>query len=170
MPCTRRPAPARCVTTWSTTTRPVPWWRPARRRAAWSWVPAERWAPGSCRSGRFRSRSGFHGHEAGVLPADPGSIDAPWCCGRPALRGGSAQDRGVPLGRARDRLVVVDHLVDDEGEELLGEDRIQSGIARQALQPGDLLGLTLGVGGGHTQLRLEPAYCLGALEAFGEDM
>ena len=64
--------------------------------------------------------------------------------------------------------MVVDDLGDDEGEELLGEDRVESGLTGQRPQSRDLHRLTGGVGRRQVQLGLEVADALGAAEALGQ--
>ena len=69
-----------------------------------------------------------------------------------------------------DPLVVADHLVDDEVEELLRELRVEARVVRQGAQPLDLEGLAGRVGRRHPRAGLEPAHLLGALEALGEQV
>ena len=47
-----------------------------------------------------------------------------------------------------DALVMVDHLGDDEAQELLGEHRVEPRLDRERPQPGDLLLLAYRIGGG----------------------
>ena len=70
--------------------------------------------------------------------------------------------------RAGDGLVVVDDFRDDEGEELLGERRVQPGLVGEVAQPRDLGLFTRRVSGRHTLTGLELTHLLGALEALGE--
>ena len=69
-----------------------------------------------------------------------------------------------------DLLVVLDDLGDDEGEELLGEDRIEAGLLRQSPQARHLLTLAPGIGRRQIQLGLEEAHLLGAAETLGQKM
>lgn len=86
----------------------------------------------------------------------------------PVARSHSPGSGVVVLAVVRDAFVVADDLGDDEGEELLGEGRVQLGVLGEAAEPGDLVGLAGGVGGRQLVGRLEVADLLGALEAFGE--
>ena len=66
--------------------------------------------------------------------------------------------------------MVLDDLGDDEGEELLGEDRVQAGLLGQGPQTRHLLPLAPGVGWRQVQLGLEKAHLLSAAESFGKEM
>ena len=65
-------------------------------------------------------------------------------------------------------LVMADHLVDDEAEELFGKFGIEVGLFGQHAQAGDLPFLASFVGGGQAVLRLVPSDRLGDLEALGQ--
>ena len=71
---------------------------------------------------------------------------------------------------AGDALVVEDDLVDDEAQELLGERRVEPGLHGEGTQPGDLLLLSLGVGGRQAGLGLVAADGLGDLEPLGQQV
>ena len=60
-----------------------------------------------------------------------------------ARAGAVAASETLPLG---DALVVVDHLGNDETEELLGERRIEPRLLSEGAQPSDLDRFTVGVG------------------------
>ena len=66
--------------------------------------------------------------------------------------------------------MVLDDLSDDEGEELLGEDRIQAGLLGQGLQTCHLLLLAPGVGRRQIESGLEQSHLLSAAEPFGQEM
>ena len=66
--------------------------------------------------------------------------------------------------------MVLDDLGNDEGEELLGEDRVEAGLLGQVPQTRHLLPLTPGVGRRQLQPGLEQAHLLSAAEAFGQEM
>jgi len=74
------------------------------------------------------------------------------------------------MGSAANRLVVSDDLADDEGEELLGELRIQVGVGRQLPQAGDLALFAHRISRREVVRGLEPADALGVLEPFGEQV
>ncbi len=63
-------------------------------------------------------------------------------------------------------LMVPDHLVDDEPQELLAKVRIELSIRRQRAQPGDLAVFARRVGSGQGMFRLVGADRLGDAEAF----
>ena len=65
---------------------------------------------------------------------------------------------------------MLDDLGDDEGEELLGEDRVQAGILGQGPQTRHLLPLAPGVGRRQIQPSLEQAHLLSAAKALGQEM
>ena len=69
-----------------------------------------------------------------------------------------------------DLLVVLDDLGDDEGEELLGEDRVQAGLLSQGPQTRHLLPLAPGVGRRQIESGLEQAHLLSAAEALSQEM
>ena len=71
---------------------------------------------------------------------------------------------------AREGLVVVDDLFDDEAEELLGELRVEPGLVGEGTQPRDLGLLARGIRGRQATARLELADLLGALESLGEQV
>ena len=58
---------------------------------------------------------------------------------------------------AREGLVVVDDLFDDEAEELLGELRVEPGLVGEGTQPRDLGLLARGIRGRQATARLELA-------------
>ena len=66
--------------------------------------------------------------------------------------------------------MVLDDLGDDEGEELLGEDRVQAGLLSQCPQTCHLVLLAPGVGRRQVQLGLEQAHLLSAAEALSQEM
>jgi len=66
--------------------------------------------------------------------------------------------------------MVMDHLGDDEVQEFLGEDRIQTGIDRQGSQPLDLGLLSTGICWGEPVIGLEMADPLSALESLCQKM
>ena len=70
----------------------------------------------------------------------------------------------------RDLLVVPDDLFDDEGQELLGEDRVEVRLVRQLPQARDLLHLAARVRRRHPAGGLEHADLLGRLEALGQQV
>lgn len=61
-------------------------------------------------------------------------------------------------------------LCDDEGEELLGELRIQISGGGEFSQPGDLFALPLRVRSRKVEVSLELAHPLGDLESLGQDV
>ena len=69
-----------------------------------------------------------------------------------------------------DGLVVTNDLGDDEGEELLREDRIQTGIAGKCPQTVHLAPFSSGIGGGKAEPGLEHPHALGAAEALGQQV
>ena len=75
--------------------------------------------------------------------------------------------RGARLGEA---FVVVDDLGDDEGEELLGEDRVKTGLGGERAEPGDLSLFAGLVCRWHPCSGLEGTDLLRALEALGEQV
>ena len=66
--------------------------------------------------------------------------------------------------------MVLDDLGDDEGEELLGEDRVQAGLLSQCPQTCHLLLLAPGVGRRQIESGLEQSHLLSAAEPFGQEM
>ena len=68
---------------------------------------------------------------------------------RRGVTGGDAARRSERFALC-DALVVVDHLGDDEPEELLGEHRVESGLLGQRPQAGDLDLLAAGSAGGRS--------------------
>lgn len=88
--------------------------------------------------------------------------------GKPPIPQRSALDSGFAgLG---DPFVMVDHLGDDEGEELLRELGIEVGFLGEPPQSGDLPGLPGFVGRGQSVVGLELAHGLGELEPLGQQM
>ena len=73
----------------------------------------------------------------------------------------------MSLGRSR-ALVVADHLVDDEAQELLAELRVEIGLFRQRPQPRDLSEFAIGIGGRQGCARLVLADRLRDPEPFGQ--
>ena len=71
---------------------------------------------------------------------------------------------------AADLLVVLDDLGDDEGEELLGEDRVEARFLGQRSQARYLLALAPGIGWRQVQLGLEQPHLLSAAEALSQKM
>ncbi len=69
-----------------------------------------------------------------------------------------------------DPLMVVDHLGNDEPQELLGEHRVEPSLLGQRAQPFDLALLTLEIGGRQPDRGLVPTDLLGDLEAFGQQV
>ena len=65
-------------------------------------------------------------------------------------------------------LMVTDHLLDDEAEELLAEFRIEFGLFGECAQARDLALLPRGIGGRKRRAGLVPPHRLGDPEAFGE--
>ena len=61
---------------------------------------------------------------------------------------------------------MPDHLVYDEGQEFLGEDRIKPGIGGKRLQPGNLCGFAGFVGWRQVVFRFQTADGLGVGKAF----
>ena len=66
--------------------------------------------------------------------------------------------------------MVSDDLADDEGEELLGEFRIQVGVGRQLPQAGDLALFAYRISRREVVRGLESTDALGVLEPFGEQV
>jgi hypothetical protein len=64
--------------------------------------------------------------------------------------------------------VVLDDFLDDEGQEFLGEFRVEIGLFRKIGEPGDLGLFADRVGRGKTVFCLEAANTLGVLEPFGQ--
>jgi len=73
-------------------------------------------------------------------------------------------------GLATDGFVVADDFLDDEGQELFREIRIELGFLCECAQACDLLGLARGIGRWQPLLCLEAADRLRALEALGQKM
>ena len=69
-----------------------------------------------------------------------------------------------------DALMMMDHLGHDEAQELLGEDRVESGLLGERPQPRDLSVLALGIGGRQPDRSLVTADVLGDLEPLGEQV
>ena len=69
-----------------------------------------------------------------------------------------------------DRLMVPDHLFDDELQELLREDGVEFRVGRKAAQPLDLHGLAVGIGRRQARAGLEFADRAGAAEPLGQDV
>ncbi len=89
------------------------------------------------------------------------------------LRGSSAVAGGCSAAAVvvlRDQQVMADDLLDDEGEELLGEHRIQPRILGHLAQPGDLFRLSGQVRRRHPLPSLERAHLLGELEPLGQQV
>lgn len=63
-------------------------------------------------------------------------------------------------------LMVADHFIDDEAQELLAELRVQLGLFRERAQPGDLSLLARRIGGGQRLACLVLAHFLRDAEAF----
>lgn len=89
-------------------------------------------------------------------------------CSTPPIQSADSVGRGVTI--ARDPLMVVDHLGDDETEELLREDRVEAGCLRQRSQSRHLLRLAIRVGGRQAGSRLVATDVLGDLEPLREQM
>src|SRR5690606_2104878 len=96
---------------------------------------------------------------------------------RPAMRNrpvkyhvGGASFRACcgSLVAGRDPFVVVDHLGDDEVEELLREDGVEAGLVGEGAQAGDLAVLTGRIRRRKAVLGLEATNLLRALEPLGE--
>ena len=64
--------------------------------------------------------------------------------------------------------MVVDHFIDDEAHELLGEIGVKPGLHGEPLQPGDLDRLAGRIRRRQTVPGLEPPDLLGAAEALGQ--
>ena len=69
-----------------------------------------------------------------------------------------------------DLLVVLDDLGDDEGEELLSEDRVEPRLLGQRSQACDLLALTSRISRRQVKAGLEQSHLLGAAEALGQEV
>lgn len=77
--------------------------------------------------------------------------------------------RGAPRA-VRERLVVADHLGDDEIQQFLGERGVEPGALGELAEPGDLAGFAGRVGGRQVVCGFEEADLLGAFEPFGQHM
>ncbi len=66
--------------------------------------------------------------------------------------------------------MVMDHLGDDEPQELLGERRVEARLLGESPEPLDLDAFTFGVGGGQIDGRLVATDRLGDLEPLGEQV
>ena len=81
--------------------------------------------------------------------------------------GGRLQSPAAPASVAS-QVVVADHLVDHEPQELLAEGRVEVRRGGQVAQPGNLLLLALAVGGRQADARFVDPDLLGDLEALRE--
>src|SRR5690606_20323585 len=84
-------------------------------------------------------------------------------CGRPAACRPPVPGTGRSVAaRGGDVLVVADNLLDDEAQELLRKDRVQTCLLRERPKPCDLTTLTLRIGGRQAEIGLDVPHLLGA--------
>src|SRR5690606_31189670 len=90
-------------------------------------------------------------------------------CGRPAACRPPVPGTGRSVAtRGGDVLVVADNLLDDEAQELLRKDRVETCLLRERPKPCVLTTLTLRIGARRAEIGLDVPHLLGAPEPLGE--